>query len=125
MTETGKPGGFLKGFGSGAIIVLVVAVGYIFGFDENPKDAVTDAVQEAYVVAALGEKSVAQLKATLPDLSPKQEENLKKTEEALGNVRAEAERIALLFKIALPPLPEETALPAEPSAETVAPVPSD
>lgn len=97
-----KKQGFMKGFGSGAIIIAIVMAGYVFGLKEDPKQALTDSVVDTYTVAAVGKNSVEDLKKNLPDLDQKQIEKLDQTIEALGNVENEAVKIATLLNIKLP-----------------------
>ena len=107
---TAKPSGFMQGFGSGAIIIAIVALGYIFGFKEDPKKAITDSVQQTYAVVTVGEQAVGELQVTMPDMKPEQVKKLEETKEALAKVRKEVTNIAGLLNIPL--------VPTQPEVET-------
>jgi len=76
---------FLSGFGSGAIIIVAVALVYIFGYGEQPIASVTKSSLEVYVISSANEQTLMQLKDIIPDLTEQQKAGFENAAIAFSN----------------------------------------
>jgi len=114
MSDEKKKAGFGSGFGSGAIIMLIVAAGYVFGFQQQPLDAAKTSVRDVNI-AAISVQNLCSDLLKKSDLTAEQKDALTKGQAEAQKIIDETKKVAVILGI---DLSVTTALPVtEPETE--------
>ena len=116
MGDEKKKAGFGSGFGSGAIIMLIVAAGYIFGFQQQPLDAAKTSVRDVNI-AAISVQNLCGDLLKKPDLTAEQKDALTKGQAEAQKIIDETKKVAVLLGVDLSVTPALPAPAPEPEVE--------
>ena len=87
-------------FGGGFIAIAAVALLYIFGGGQDPKEATTNSIKQVYEVAEKGEKLCTELES-IDSLTEEQKKTVTEAKETFDKISKDAEALAQLLKIDL------------------------